>query len=155
MFGDILVDEAVVDDIQGNSQAVVDNVFGQPPDPDMEYYLEKYVAILYQNFPYPCFLEDINSTDLYVECMLRIDRNNCNNCFLAKIYKRQKHWYPVHQIVSIIPEPIKVIIHVGSTRWMLKYGKSPCISLITVDRSNIYSEPIHYMYNQNYPYSQV
>jgi len=63
-----------------------------------------YVVVSYENKPYPGIVEKVNKDEVYVECMRKVGRKN-DNCFYWPKRGKDKCWYDLDKIISIIPEP--------------------------------------------------
>ncbi|CAC5372461.1 unnamed protein product [Mytilus coruscus] len=70
--------------------------------------INKYVIVKYNNTPYPGYVEDGDSSDIFVVCMHRVGRKLEKNVFFWPKAIKDKCWYKHDKILAIIPEPKRI-----------------------------------------------
>jgi hypothetical protein len=70
--------------------------------------IDKYVIVNYNNTPYLGYVEDGDSSDIFVVCMHRVCKKMEMNAFFWPTAVKDKCWYKQDQILAIIPEPKKI-----------------------------------------------
>ena len=70
--------------------------------------IDKYVIVNYDNTPYPGYVEDGDSSDIFAVCMHRVYKKMERNVFFWPTSVKDKCWYKQDQILAIIPEPKKI-----------------------------------------------
>ncbi|CAC5358205.1 unnamed protein product [Mytilus coruscus] len=68
----------------------------------------KFVSVKYNNTPYPDYVEDGDSSDIFVVCMHRVGRKLEKNVFFWPKAIKDKCWYKHDKILAIIPEPKRI-----------------------------------------------
>ncbi|CAG2186302.1 unnamed protein product [Mytilus edulis] len=76
--------------------------------PDANNCLHKYVIVDYESTPYPGYVEDVDSSDVYVVCMQRLERDIKKNVFYWPKAVKDKCWYNYSRILAIISKPKKI-----------------------------------------------
>ena len=71
--------------------------------------IDKCVIVNYNNnTPYLGYVEDEDSSDIFVVCMHRVYKKMEMNVFFWPTAVKDKYWYKQDQILAIIPEPKKI-----------------------------------------------
>jgi len=68
----------------------------------------KYVIVDYDSTPYPGYVEDGDSSDIFVVCMHRVYKKVERNVFFWPTSVKDRCWYRHDQILAMIPEPKKI-----------------------------------------------
>lgn len=69
--------------------------------------LGKFVAVKYDNRPYPGKVIDVDVGEIQVMCMLQVGRK-MKNCFFWPKKVQDICWYELQNVISVIPPPNEI-----------------------------------------------
>ncbi|MCS5589861.1 MAG: hypothetical protein NZ824_07835 [Candidatus Thioglobus sp.] len=69
--------------------------------------LGQYVAVVYDETPYPGLVIDTGDTDVYVRCMHKVGKDTRNGSFFWPQALVDECWYSLDNVLTVIPEPVK------------------------------------------------
>lgn len=85
------------------NQTSDDKKYLEQPAP--EHCIENHVIVLYDNMPYPGYVQEVVSDEIFVECMRKVGRGNHTNCFTWPKSNKDRCWYHRDNILMLIPPP--------------------------------------------------
>ena len=103
--------------------------FSDSTDVDTDQYLGKYVLVNFNGRPYPGFVEDVEGSEVKINCMHQLGKMSKNNCFFWPRKLTDVSWYDYSDIICVIPEPIPTEnsrhFRVDQSTWKMVFDKCP------------------------------